>query len=222
MADAIYYTGSAIFEPLRAIWFGILNVLPGIVGAIIVLIFGYFVGMVLGMVLSGIIKKLGIDEKLKKINFTEPIGHFHMSEILGGVIKWYIFILFLQQAATLVSLGTLSNLLVGFSNWLPNLLAAMLIAIVGVLIGDYLEEVIHNAKNITIKWVGSITKYVTFVFTALIALDQVGINISLANQSWLILWGSLCIAIAIALGISLGHALKDESKDWVKSWKRKF
>ncbi len=56
----------------------------------------------------------------------------------------------------------------------------------------------------------------------IIALRQIGVEVGLLENTFLMIIGSLAIGIALALGIGLGLGLRKESEGFVKNLKKYF
>src|SRR3989338_7347835 len=135
--DAVTATGSLILNPLLSLWSGFIGVLPGIVAAIIILIIGYFVALGIGSLVRIILEKTGLNNYMEKHKVSSLVGHIKISNLFGEIIKWYVFIIFIQAAVDLLSLGTLSSVLNNFVLWLPNVIVAAVVIIFGVGIAHY-------------------------------------------------------------------------------------
>src|SRR3989338_5425091 len=74
-------------------------VVPGIIAALVVLLFGYIIGAVVG---HGLRKLLEITKVMDKIieraKLTRFIGKLNLNNFFGIIVKWYIFILFMSPA----------------------------------------------------------------------------------------------------------------------------
>ena len=131
MANILSETSGAIITPLQSIWLKIVEIIPNLIGAILVLIVGAFVGVILGHATKVVLEKLKVDEMIRKAKLTKAVGHVHVPNLIGEVVKWYILVLFLAPAVELVNLGALSAMLVKFALWLPSLIGAILIFLLG-------------------------------------------------------------------------------------------
>ena len=67
-----------------------------------------------------------------------------------------------------------------------------------------------------------IYKILFWIISIMIALEQIGVNISIAENTFLILVGAVALAFALAVGIGFGLAMKDEAKNILKQIKRKI
>jgi small-conductance mechanosensitive channel len=218
--EAITATGSLVLAPLVQLWNSFIGVIPGIVAAIIILIVGYFVSLGIGHGIRVLVEKTKIDSKLEKSDMAKTTGHIRMSALLGEISKWYVFIIFLQAAVDILNLGTISNVLDKFVIWLPNVILAVLVVIFGIAIAHYIGMKTEQHTEVKgTKFLSKILKGVIIVMITVVALNQIGVNVSIIENTFLLLIGGLALGLAIALGLGVGNALKPESKDIVDSIK---
>lgn len=223
MASFLYETSQAITNPLGAIWAAIVSQLPSLVAAIIVLIIGVFVAVILGHALQVILEKLRVDDYVRKAHLTRAVGHTHVPAVAGELFKWYIIILFLQQAVALINLGTLSLLLDSFVDWLPRVIIAIVVLLFGLAVANYVQlKTVQFSQQKGIHASGAILKWVIIVMVLILALKQIGVEVGLLENTFLLIIGSLAIGIALALGIGLGLGLRKESEGFVKNLKKYF
>ena len=218
--DALTATGSLILNPLVQLWNSFVDILPGIVAAIIVLIIGYFVALGIGHAVRHILDKSGLDRYMARSRLTGSVGHTRLSSVLGEVTKWYIFLIFLQAGVDLLSLGTLSLYLDRFVLWLANVIIAAVIIIFGLAVAHFVAMKIEEHTDMKgVKGVTKLVKGVLILIVVVIALQQIGIKVNIIENLILLIVGALALGIAIALGIGLGKGLQSESKSIVKEIK---
>ena len=197
-----------------------IQVLPGIVAAIIVVILGYLIAALVGWVVEKLLDKSGIDLKLQKVCKTDMLGRVQCSNILGLIVKWYVFIAFLAAAVELVHLGVLTGFLQTVVNWLPNLIVAVLLVLLGLILADYVDKKIQETRIKGAELVARTLYIAIMLIIGVISLNQIGIDVSLLQNLILLAVGSVAVGLALALGISLGLGLKDDAKKFVKDFKR--
>ncbi|MFH1439856.1 MAG: hypothetical protein ABIG89_04775 [Candidatus Woesearchaeota archaeon] len=215
--------GASVVQALGNLLIGIIGVIPGLLAAMIVLLVGYVLGWVVYRILDQLFIKIKFDENIiKKTGISKRVGDIRLGHILAVISKWYIFVLFLAPAASLVKLDTLSNFLLDLSYWIPGLIAALLIILFGILASDYVSSKIEHVRLKNASGVAYITKVIIMIFVILLALDQVGLNLALAQNTFLIVIGGVMFGIALAVGIGYGLALKDSAKKRINKWDKLF
>jgi len=223
VAGILYETTQGIITPLGQIWQSIANQLPGLVGAIVVLILGCFVAVILGHAVRVVLEKLRVDDYVRKAHLTKTIGHTHIPAAAGELFKWYIIILFLQQVVDMIKLGQLSDLLRTFVLWLPNVIIAIVVFLFGLAVANYVKmKTEEHSRQRGTKAAGSILKVVIIVMVIIVALKQIGIDVEILESTFLLIIGALAVGIALALGIGMGLGLRKESESIVQQIKKNF
>ncbi len=189
--------------------------LPGFIAAILVIILGYIIAAVISWAVIKLLHGISLDKKIQKYTKSEW-GKAHISGMLGAIIKWYIFIVFIGTAVELVDLGVLSGFLITLANWLPNLIVAVILVLLALLLAEYVDNKIQNTKIKGAEMVGRLLYSCIIIIVGVIALNQIGIDVSLLENLILAIVGAMAIGIALALGISLGLGMKDDAKKFVK------
>ena len=160
-----------------------------------------------------------MDQWVEKHERHHAIGKLSVSGILGASVKWYTVVLFLTPAAALISLGSLSQLLYNLARWLPNVIAGVLIFYFGLILADMAETAIEAHKFKWRHFWGAFVRVLIILFVLDIALKEIGINIVIAESTYLIVLTGLVLAIAIAIGIGFGNALKPEAARIINKFK---
>ena len=156
--------------------------------------------------------RTGFDRWLTKSRLNKAIGGASLSVILGTLTKWWIFVAFLAPAARLLQLGEISDLLIRLVNWLPNLFVAIVIFLFGLIVAHYAADLVRHKKAKGAYLLADIIQWVTVVFILIVALGQLGVRVSFAENIFLVIIGGIVIALGLAIGISFGYAFKDEAK----------
>ncbi|MFA5888019.1 MAG: hypothetical protein WC852_04895 [Candidatus Nanoarchaeia archaeon] len=215
--------GLAVVSPVASLWKEFVAIFPGLVAALIIIILGYFISLLLGYVAKIILKKLGADKILGKVKAPASLQNFSVSGITGRLVKWYVFIIFLGEAAGILNLGVLSELFTRFVLWLPQLIVAMMAVFVGFIVAYYVGHVIES--DIKLKGARTMAKvfeYVILFIAFVIALEQIGLQVDLLKNAFLLVLGALSFGVALAIGLSFGLGLKGNAAKMFADMKKKF
>ncbi len=212
--------GFSLVSPLVELWDNFIRAIPGLVGGLIIIAIGYVVGHAFSILVHKFMERSGVDNHIRKAGLAYSIGFVSISNLAGGITKWYIFSLFLLPASQLMRLGVLSDLLHDFALWIPDLIAAVVILLIGLIIADYIADRMLHAKRKGVRLASTAVRWFLIFFVGMTALDQLGFNVSFATTTTLILVGGFALGIAIAIGIGFGFALKEEAKQTIKHIKK--
>ena len=204
--------GVAIVTPLVSLWQGFLAVFPGLVAAIVIIILGYFISLLLGHVVKVVLRKLNADKIMARVKAPASLQGLSISSITGRLTKWYVFIIFLGEAANVLSLGVMSDMFSRLVLWLPQLIIAMLAVFVGFVVAYYVGHVVEtDVKMKGAKSMAKLFEYVIMFIAFVIGLEQIGLQVDLLKSTFLILVAALGFGIALAVGLSFGLGLKAQA-----------
>lgn len=216
-------TGSDFLNPLINLWNSFVLIVPGIIAALILSGVGYFVAYVIGRALKLVLAKARLDKVIEQAKVSKIIGYVRLSSLLGEIAKWYIFIIFLTAAVDLLELGKLSDILNLFVSWVPNLIAALLIVIFGLLLAQFVKiKIEEHAKTSLAKTASNILMGVISAIVIIIALDQIGIEVEILKNLLLVAVASIGLGAALAIGLSFGLGNKKEANDLLKDIRKRL
>ena len=221
-AGYLQQTGQALSDPLIRIWQSFVDVTPSIIAGVLVIVFGYILSSLVGALTHAILNAAKIDDHLRKARLAHSIGFISVANLGGVLLKWYIFALFIIEAARIFKLGVLSEQLSRLASVLPNVFAALIIVLGGLIVADYAADRMLHAKRKGVRLASSIVRWALIVIVLITALSQIGLDVSFVSNALLILVAAVGVGIAIAVGIGFGNAFKEESKTIVKHVKRNW
>ncbi len=220
VVESLRLTGNLLLDPFRVLFYALVSILPGIILALLVLILGYVVAYFLGYIVRWLVEK-AVGKQLREAHLSKAVGHTNWSSLIGELVKWFVFVIFLNVSVSILRIDTLSSLLGSFVRWLPNLLFAVIIFFAGIALAHYVDlQITSHTKMKGMRVITGIVKGVIVFLALLVGLNQIGIDVSILENSFLILVGALGLGVALALGIGLGLGLKGEATDIVKRFKK--
>lgn len=217
-----FNTWSIVFQDsLQQLFNGVMEVLPNIVIAIIIVLLGWAIGAALSKVIEQVFKSLKLDNALASAGLKEVVekGGFKLNSgrFLGELVKWFTVVVFLVTAFDVLGLTQVNEFLQGVViGYIPQVIASVLILLIAVVIAEALRKVVvASAKAAGLEaaaFLGAFTKWAIWILAALTALDQLGILGAYFIQT---LFTGLVVALALAFGISFGIGGKDAASDAV-------
>jgi hypothetical protein len=203
------------------LWMGILDVLPRIVEGIVIIIVGWIVAKIVSRLVGKIVEVIRLDKILTtagvKAFFQKAGMKLNAESVFEEIVKWFILIAFFISAANAFGLPQINGFLQDVLNYIPNVIIASIITIVGILIANFIADLAHSttkaAKAGSPQIVASITRYAVIIFTAFAALVQLGIGKGLLDS----FFNNLGLALAAAFGIAFGFGGKEAAADIIKS-----
>jgi len=217
---------SITFDALQGFWQGFIAFIPKLIGAIIVVVVGWFVAVWLGKLIALILKKAKLDTLFEKTKWQEALEKADLkigiSEFIGALIKWVLIIVFLLAGVEILGMDQFAAFLRAIVSWLPNLVVAAAIFVVAVIIAELAAKIIKAlAGKMEVKYVnllGTIVRWSIGVFAALAILSQLGV----ARDIIQILVTGFVALVVIGGGLALGLGGKDMAKELLESLRNKL
>ena len=185
----------AISGPAIAMLYTMFNAVPAIFLAVILVAVGIFLANLACALLSAVLIASNLDAKVNAIiGGKKPIL---LSKILTEVVKYLIIVLFVVQAMASLNLGVLSGVGMAIIAYLPNVLAALIVAIAA-FIG---YRVVENKLGEKCSTCATAVKAAIVVVASFFILSQLGIASTLVNTAFIIILGAAGVAAALAFGL---------------------
>lgn len=215
--------GTSVMNPLLGIYEGFVDLIPGIVGAIIVLLVGYIIAGLISTIVDRVLHKVKFDKwVIEKTHMKKLAGDLKLTKFIALITKWYIFILFLPPAAGLVKLDMLASLLNTVALWVPQIILAIVVALIGFIVAEYVGQLIIETKTRGARFIADIAKFVILVIFALVVLEQIGIKIDLVQNAVLVVLAGVVLAFSIGFGLAFGLGGRDEAKVMIGEMRKKM
>ncbi len=210
------------WEPVLGIWEKLINFIPHLIAAILIILLGFFISRVIASAVEHIFKKAKLDNWTSRIGLNEVMARVGLGKsptmFLSALFYWFIMLVFIISAANVLNLSFFSKVLETFLlNFLPKVIAAIIIGFAGLLLARFVENTVYNsAVANNLKGGRSFAKIINFVilvFTGILAIEHLGLDMKIIRSSINILMASLGLAFAIAVGLGA----KDIARDLIHS-----
>jgi small-conductance mechanosensitive channel len=137
-----------------------------------------------------------------------------LSAIIAKIVYYMMMLTFIIAATETLGVGAITQLFTDLMNYLPSLLTASVIFMLGLFLADMVQgAVVTLCQSLGIasaKMIGSIVFYFLFVTIAVSALAQAKINTEFISSSLVVLIGAGALAFAFGYGLA--------SKDLVSNY----
>lgn len=198
-----------LLEPARTVLSELGQFLVNMLLVIVVLIIGWVVAKLVKTLVTKALYTLKLDELAERIDLDSILAKgglkYSLSELVGIVGYWLTLLVTLVIAVNAVGLTMAADLLNQVILYVPNIIAAIFILILGMFIATLLSNIIKtaasNAGVYQAKLLGKITELVVVVFAIAIALQQLGIAGRIIELTITVVLASIGLALALAFGL---------------------
>jgi Mechanosensitive ion channel, conserved TM helix len=193
--------------------------IPNLVGCLIILFIGYVIARLVKAAVTKLLEKVGLDRALS----GSPAGEYveraspgaRPSRLVGLVAFWFIFIYAIAAAIGALKIPALTNFMANVQNYLPNVIAAVLILVVGVAVAGAVAGLIDRLMGDTPggRMARAVSPTLVLAIVVFMVLNQLKIAPAIVTTTYIALIGMLAVAGALAFGLGGRELAADMMRD---------
>jgi hypothetical protein len=212
----------ALERSLGALSVDVMQFLPQLVVAILVLVAGWIIGGILGNIIKKAFHTLKLDTALDKAgvdDLSARAGYeFKPGQFVGSLVKWFTVLVFAVVAFDILGLGQVTvfarEVVLGY---LPQVFAAALILFVGVIVAqmakDLLMGALRGAGSESVVLYGKLAYALVLAFTIMAVMNQLQIAAELVQ----ILFMGVVFALSLGSALAFGLGGRDAAARYIDS-----
>ena len=213
--------GKQIREQLVATYQGVVDSIiawtPRVLLAVLLLISALVVAKVVEKILRSIMVRLRFDAMIEKVGIDQAIQRLGMRESLNVVIPrivyYLLLFLFARTAADSMGLTAISNAIGSFMAYLPNIVAALLILILGSAAAQFAGRAVAEAAgNSGIEFassLGGVVSGMLLFVLGIMAVSQLQIDTEIIR----VVTMAVLAGMALAFGLTFGLGSRDVTRN---------
>jgi hypothetical protein len=200
----------------------IVDFLPKLFGAIIILLIGWVVAWIAEKITRRVLIRIELDKLIKRWKLEKAFFHISMTNALVLLVKFYVWVLFFAQAATTMELLVIADFLDAIIKWIPSWVVGGLIIVIGIAVGDFLNKRIQKIDIMFSELAGGLVYFIIIYFAIVLALPKFGFReIEILVDTFKYFIAGIAGGIAIAIGLAFGLALREPVAELFKPKRRR-
>jgi small-conductance mechanosensitive channel len=199
-----------LLEAFASLGKSVVTALPKVAVGILLIILGLVVAKLVEVVLrtvlirtrfDSLIGKAGVDKTLQRIGLRQPLTLF-----LPKLAYFLVIFLLAQTASDALGLVTISNAIAAFFSYLPNIVAALLLLILGTTVGQFAGQMVTQAAETSgidsAPALGRLVSALIVFIVAMMAIGQLKVDTEMVRivTSFFLGAGALAFGLAFGLG----------------------
>lgn len=202
--------------------------LPRVFAALLILIIGAAIARLIkaGLVklleavrVSSALKDTPVEVFLKNAELTTKI-----EEVVGSIVYWLLMLVVIHTTVSVLGLVSLTILLEKVLGYLPSVISAVLILVIGLLVAGLVESLVKGSvKTIdgkSARLMGKFASYLVVILSVMMAISELGI----AQEFILVLFVGFVSFLALGFGLALGlggqHVVRTMLDEWYSKFKK--
>jgi hypothetical protein len=216
---------SALMTSLAAAMALFFSAIPKIIGFLVIVIAGWFIASLIDKGVAALLRAIRFNELATRAGLTDFVDKMGMNTdpagLIGLVIKWFVRLIALVVGFDALGLPAVSDVLQQFLMWLPNVLVALVVLVIGGLAARALSNLVRGAAAeggiSNADFLAKLSSVLVWAFAIVVAVNQIGIATTLVNTLFMAFVG----AIALGAGLAFGLGGRETAGRLVQSWYEK-
>jgi hypothetical protein len=208
IADAISQAGANFVDSLNFF-------LPRVVTTLAIIVAGWLIAILLRTVVRLVLKGLRFNAGAERAGIAPLLKVADLppaDALAGSIVFWLVWLGFLLSAVDVLGFAALQGLVTSFTAFVPRLLVAIAILVVGFVAANFAWRATLlaavNARLPSPRLLSGAVRWLILILAAAMALDQIALARTIVLTAVAIAFGALMLGIAIAFGIGGGGVAK--------------
>jgi hypothetical protein len=205
----VTHWSDAMFTSLAAAMALLFSAIPKIIGFALILVAGWFVASLIERGLAAMLRAIRFNDLAQRAGLADFVQKMGMSTdpagMIGLVVKWFVRLIALVVAFDALGLPAVSDVLRQLLLWLPNVVVALVVLVIGGLAARALSNVVRGAANeaglSNSNFLAKSATVVVWAFAVVVAVNQLGIATELVNTLFMAIVGALALGLGLAFGL---------------------
>lgn len=186
-----------------------------LLGAIVILIVGYFIAAFLAKVLDRVLAKIGFDKIIERGGIKQAMANtgYDAARLVSQIIFYTLMIFVIAFALNVFGPNPISDIFSRFIAFFPNILVAIAILIAAAAVGSIVRDLVQGAIGglsygraiATVSYVGIV------MLGVFMALSQLAIAPAIINGLW---FAMLALAVGVGIVAIGGGGIKPMEERW--------
>jgi hypothetical protein len=182
--------------------------LPGLLAALLIFLFGFVVAWVIKFVIKKALVLARFDRFCTSWGVTAILNRADIRSTPSGfvamILFWIVLVSFGVASLAALEVKVMDQLVTEFFLYLPRVLSALFIVLVGYFVGSFLSRAALlaavNASLPSPRGISLIVKLMISILAFSMALEQLAIAKSIVLAAFIITFGSIMFGLAVAFG----------------------
>lgn len=198
-----------LLEPAKTVLAQVGQFFTRVLLVVVILIIGWVASKIVKTAIERALRALKIDTISDRIELDSILAKggikYSLSELIGVIFYWFGILVTFVVAINAAGLSIAAELLNKVVLYVPNILAAIFILILGMFVATLLRNIVRTAANNAglahSNIFSKVVEVIVAVFVITIALEQLGIDAAILQNAILIALSAIGLGVALAFGI---------------------
>jgi hypothetical protein len=193
----------AISAPATNMLNTLLEAVPHIFGAMIILGIFYLIGRLVSGLVTNLLTTVGFNRVLGLVGLggQAETGQRTPSEIVGSLVMIGLMLFAVIQASEILGFTIVADLIAAFFVFATQVMLGIVVLGIGLYLANLAAGVVKNMAGPQANLLSQVTRLAIIILTTAMGLRQMGIAEDIVTTAFTLLLGAIAVAVALAFGL---------------------
>lgn len=200
---------TVLLEPAKIVLSQVSQFLVSLLLVLVILLIGWVIAKLIKTLVAKVLRIIKLDQISERIELDSVLAKggigYSLSELIAVVCYWIVMLVTFVVAINAIGLTVAADLLNKVVLYIPNIIAAVFILILGMFAATVLSNITQTAANnagiAQSKLLGKVIEIVLMVFVIAISLEQLNIGAEIVKTIVTVVLASIGLSLALAFGL---------------------
>jgi len=197
------------FESVRDLITNLAGFLPTILAGLLVLLLGLLAAWATSQIVVRLLVLMRLDRVLARLRWTSALesadARHTLFDLVGTMLGIFVFLVFLANALMIWRLTVLSDLFTRVLLRIPEIIAAILILLVGWGLSNLamraVLQLLYREQVARARLIATLVRWAILVTAFAAALVELKVAVTIVTGAFLITFGTVAVSVALAVGL---------------------
>lgn len=229
MQSQITGWGEALLASLTDALAMFFSAIPKVLGFAVIIIVGWLIASLIEKTVKTLLRAINFNHLAERSGFAGFVGrlggHADASQAIALIVKWFVRLMVLVVAFDALGLPAVSDVLRQLLLWLPNLVVALVVLVIGGIAAGALSRIVRAAAYQggleNPDFLAKVSSIAVWAFTIVVAVSQIGIATALVHTLFMAAAGAIALALGLAFGLGGRETAGEILRDWYRRSKER-
>jgi hypothetical protein len=208
---------AALTAPISNMLTTLLNAIPNVFAAALLLALAYAVGRVVATLVSSLLAGVGFDLLPARLGVggVAAAGGRAPSAVAGSVVLLLVMLFASMEAAELLGFAALAALIAQFMAFLGHVLLGLVVLAIGLYLANQAHAAVLGSGVAGARLLATVARAAILVLAGTMALREMGLGDEIITLAFGLTLGALAVAAALAFGLGGRAVAGRELEQWV-------
>jgi hypothetical protein len=207
-------------ENFQRLW----QFIPSLFLATLVLVVGYFLARLVQRGVGRVLQRVHLNEVLSSggVPARDHTGApVNPTRVVANLVFWLVLFAAMLVAADALGIDYLGDVFEELVRYVPSMIAAILIVILGIVLGDFVSALIA-ASTPSLDggpMLARAGKGGVILLAVFMSLQELGVATDIVTTAFAIIFGAIALALALAFGLGNRDLAGEVTRAWYGRWR---